>query len=109
MSLPVEIFSGKDKKFISAFHCAPEHPVHEGRNNTLVIMAHGFPGGHKEAHEDLFGDLEFLFNQFGYQTLRFDFRGCGNSEGMKMTLPWPARWRISMRCSTGRTNRPTTP
>ncbi|GJL85898.1 MAG: hypothetical protein DHS20C02_16730 [Micavibrio sp.] len=43
-------------------------------------MAHGFPG-HKAGNNDLYGDIEFLLTEKGLHTLRFDFRGCGESEG----------------------------
>lgn len=50
------------------------------RTKTLIIMLHGFPG-HKSAQNDVFGDLEFQIGRDGFHTLRFDFRGCGESEG----------------------------
>ncbi len=48
---------------------------------TLVIMAHGFPG-HRAGNNDLYGDVEFLLAEKGLHTLRFDFRGCGDSDGL---------------------------
>jgi pimeloyl-ACP methyl ester carboxylesterase len=50
------------------------------RSKTMVMMIHGFPGN-KETHNDIFGDLEFRIAQDDFHTLRFDFRGCGASEG----------------------------
>lgn len=47
---------------------------------TLIIMIHGFPG-HKAAHSDLYGDLQSILTEQGRHTLRFDFRGCGQSQG----------------------------
>lgn len=47
---------------------------------TLVVMIHGFPG-HKAARNDVFGELEFHLAKDDFHTLRFDFRGCGESEG----------------------------
>ena len=47
---------------------------------ALVVMLHGFPG-HKHTQNDIFGDLEFQIAQDDFHTLRFDFRGCGESEG----------------------------
>ena len=47
---------------------------------ALVIMLHGFPG-HKSAQNDVFGELEFQVAKDDFHTLRFDFRGCGESEG----------------------------
>ena len=52
-----------------------------GEEKTLVIMSHNFPGGHKRGHNDLFGDIEEKLAQAGFHTLRYDFRGCGDSEG----------------------------
>ena len=49
-------------------------------DETLVIMSHGFPG-HKSAHNDMFGDVEFLIADKGFHSLRFDYRGCGESAG----------------------------
>ncbi|MCK5284093.1 MAG: alpha/beta fold hydrolase [Alphaproteobacteria bacterium] len=53
----------------------------KGYNPPLVIMAHGFPG-HKASNNDLYGDLEFILEENGYDTIRFDFRGCGESDGL---------------------------
>lgn len=47
----------------------------------VIIMMHGFPGGHKSGPDDLFGELEYRFEGLGYPTIRFDFRGCGESTG----------------------------
>lgn len=76
--------------FVSAiFHGALQadtRQIHETPNEnprppTLVIMAHHAPGGHKAAENDIFGDLEHHLAQDGFDTLRFDFRGCGTSPG----------------------------
>lgn len=69
-----------DKQFLAGLHRKP--PENSARNleDTLVIMAHGFPG-HKTGNNDLYGDLEFLLADKGLHTLRFDFRGCGESDG----------------------------
>ncbi|MBU6234896.1 MAG: alpha/beta hydrolase [Alphaproteobacteria bacterium] len=47
----------------------------------VIIMMHGFPGGHKGGCDDLFGELEYRFEGLGYPSIRFDFRGCGESSG----------------------------
>jgi pimeloyl-ACP methyl ester carboxylesterase len=49
---------------------------------TLILMAHGFPG-HKSAHDDFFGDLDAALALGSHDTLRFDFRGCGESDGLE--------------------------
>ncbi len=52
----------------------------DGDGKSLIIMAHDFPG-HKSGNNDLYADLEFIFTKKGHHTLRFDFRGCGGSDG----------------------------
>jgi pimeloyl-ACP methyl ester carboxylesterase len=61
-------------------HEAPDD--REDRPATLVIMAHHAPGGHKSAENDIFGDLEHHLAHAGFDTIRFDFRGCGTSDGL---------------------------
>ncbi|NBX66623.1 MAG: alpha/beta hydrolase [Proteobacteria bacterium] len=51
-----------------------------------IVMIHGFPGGHKGGCDDLFGELEYRFEGLGYPTIRFDFRGCGESAGKEEDL-----------------------
>lgn len=88
MSQIIEIPVGEGQERISALYAPSPHPMLQERERTLVVMAHGFPGSHKEAHRDLFGDMELAFGEFGFHTIRFDFRGCGKSEGReeKLTL-----------------------
>lgn len=79
-----EIPAGEDgKQFISALYLEPGEVTTPELEKTLVIMVHGFPGSHKQAHKDLFGDLEYLFSSSGLHCLRFDFRCCGSSEGLQ--------------------------
>ncbi|MCD8526139.1 MAG: alpha/beta hydrolase [Alphaproteobacteria bacterium] len=47
---------------------------------TLVLMSHSFPG-HKSSNNDFFGDVEHMLTARGHDTLRFDYRGCGESDG----------------------------
>ena len=65
---------------LSAIHKVPEDTRDTKEEQTLVIMIHGFPGS-KSGHNDLFGDLEFVLFEKGFHTLRFDLRGCGESDG----------------------------
>lgn len=51
------------------------------RDKTLVIMMHGFPGGHMEDQGNIFGDLEDILSSTRFDSIRFDFRGCGDSDG----------------------------
>ncbi len=43
-------------------------------------MIHGFPG-QSAGQSNLYGDMEFVLADKGYHALRFDFRGCGQSDG----------------------------
>lgn len=65
---------------ISALVNQPDEVVSEGGGKTLVLMIHGYPG-QKNSHNDFFGDLEALLAESGFHTVRFDFRGCGQSDG----------------------------
>lgn len=47
-------------------------------NNTLIITCHGHPSNSHHRHKLI---AEFL-KEHDHNTLRFDFRGCGNSEGL---------------------------
>lgn len=78
-----EIQSGEKKQFMSALYSEPSEMTTPEHTKTLVIMVHGFPDSHKQAHKDLFGDLEYLFTTSGLHTLRFDMRCCGSSEGLQ--------------------------
>ena len=83
MKKQIEIATDTDGTFISGHYTAPDSKkvlANKTAPETLVIMVHGFPGD-SQSHNDLFGDLEFLFGDYGLHTLRFDCRGCGKSEG----------------------------
>lgn len=49
-------------------------------DKTLVIMIHDFPGD-RSGHDNLFMYLESLLLKNNYHVMRFDFRGCGKSQG----------------------------
>lgn len=55
----------------------------EGQECPLVILCHGF-GGHLDFH--LWPLLAARLNEHGIGTLRFDFNGCGQSEGQFQDL-----------------------
>ncbi len=78
----IEIAADGGKAYLSGHYSMPGVLTRYAGAQTLVLMVHGFPG-HRDAHDNLFGDFEALFNQYGLHTLRFDFRGCGHSEGKK--------------------------
>ncbi len=50
-------------------------------NPALMIFLHGFPHSHMKAHNDLFGQLQDACAKSGIASIRFDFRGCGISDG----------------------------
>ncbi|HSK30818.1 MAG TPA: alpha/beta fold hydrolase, partial [Candidatus Limnocylindria bacterium] len=52
--------------------------VKSGDRRPAFIVLHGF-GGNKDGHGQLV--VAKQFTQWGYVTLRIDFRGCGGSEG----------------------------
>lgn len=67
-------------EMICALINQPVPQVTASAANTLVLMIHGFPG-QKDSHNDFFGTLEVLLGASGFHTARFDFRGCGASDG----------------------------
>jgi len=79
MSNTVQILAGEEQ-YIQALYSSPQEKSFENLDRLLVIMVHGFPG-YKEAHNDIFKDLEHVTGDKSYHTLRFDFRGCGESDG----------------------------
>ena len=54
---------------------------HARGNNKdlLVIMIHGFPGDSK-SYANVFGDLSDTLEKIGLDSVRFDMRGCGQSD-----------------------------
>ena len=54
------------------------HDLKPGERRPAFIVLHGF-GGNKDGHGQ--GVVARQFTEWGYVTLRIDFRGCGESEG----------------------------
>ena len=81
MGESILINAGNNQK-ISAIYkgCGETAGRDDAADRSLIVMAHDFPG-HKAGNNDLYADLEFLFSKEGHHTLRFDFRGCGESDG----------------------------
>ncbi len=52
-----------------------------GKNSPVVIMFHGFTGNHIETHF-MFSRLSKVLGHFGISSIRFDFIGSGNSDGV---------------------------
>lgn len=50
-----------------------------GRNTPVVIMFHGFTGNHIESHF-IFARLSKALEKMGISSVRFDFRGSGDSD-----------------------------
>ncbi len=50
----------------------------EGERVPAFIVLHGFIGSKDDSHAEL---MARMFRDWGYAALRFDFRGCGQSEG----------------------------
>jgi alpha-beta hydrolase superfamily lysophospholipase len=60
-------------------------PAGAVRRRGAIAILHGF-GGHKDGPQQLWSQK--FFNGLGYVTLRFDFRGCGDSAGPRgLVLP----------------------
>jgi pimeloyl-ACP methyl ester carboxylesterase len=58
-----------------ALNTAPTHDT----QGPLVVMLHSFPGDSK-SYGDVFKDIAALAAKAGLHSLRFDFRGCGQSD-----------------------------
>ena len=54
-------------------------PSEAGRHPAFVVL-HGFAGSKDNSHAEL---MARLLSAWGYAALRFDFRGCGKSEGKR--------------------------
>jgi uncharacterized protein len=76
----IRIPAGEDEWLDSLFQTLEDSDL-EISDRILVIMIHDYPGGHKSSNNDLYGDLEHFLEQDKFDTLRFDFRGCGESDG----------------------------
>jgi len=50
----------------------------------LIVMLHDFPGGHKSSCDGLFDDMEYRMAAMGLPSVRFDFRGCGESDSTEV-------------------------
>lgn len=64
-----------------AVHNEAMEDINTSKDRPLVIMLHSFPGGQRNGTDHIFSDLNDLLLRDGLNTLRFDFRGGGNSSG----------------------------
>jgi pimeloyl-ACP methyl ester carboxylesterase len=64
-----------------------------GGGEKLVILVHGGPGGFKDGPHNLYADLARMLADRGIASIRFDFRGAGQSTGRyrDMTISRQAR------------------
>lgn len=79
MADKIQIDAGNDQS-ITALHSKPKEESTNRLRKTLIIMSHGFPGN-KSQNKDIFGDIESILLDRGYHSVRFDYRGCGESDG----------------------------
>lgn len=68
------IFKSGDLNIVGEFS-APEG---DAKPKPAIIIMHGF-GGHRDGPQQRWS--QSFYNQLGYVTLRFDFQGCGESDG----------------------------
>lgn len=76
------VLQNQGLKIFGIFH----KPLHTEKF-PVVLICHGF-GGHKVGRYRVYVDLSILLAEMGIGSLRFDFRGSGDSEGrfFDMTL-----------------------
>lgn len=79
MAEKIQIDAGHNQS-ITALHQVPAERSTKRLDETLVVMSHGFPGNMNHLGH-VYGDIEFLMGSKSYHSLRFDFRGCGESDG----------------------------
>jgi uncharacterized protein len=68
-------------KLAGVIHFPPDRPAHERRPAFLVL--HGF-GGNKDTAGSIWPASQLA--GWGYVALRFDYRGCGDSEGERARI-----------------------
>ena len=67
-------------QYIQGLHAFPKERSYSNIDKLLVVMLHDFPGN-KDGYEGLSRDLSVQIADKGYHTFRFDYRGCGESDG----------------------------
>lgn len=80
--MPSEDFTipiGKYDWIWATYDRGPKAPDPAKPLPTLAIMIHGFPGD-SLSYGNVFGDLSDTLVKDGFHTLRFDMRGCGQSD-----------------------------
>ncbi len=79
MAKPIQILAG-ESQYIQGLFSRPDEEALDRADQFLIIMVHGFPGN-KDTHENVFQSLEDVAAAKNYHSFRFDFRGCGESDG----------------------------
>ena len=77
-AVTIELHNGNK---LYAVMSSPDERLVENLDKTLVVMLHDIPYGDYREHEDLFSHVRGVFDDYGYQTLMFDFESCGESDG----------------------------
>lgn len=72
-----------DKTYIRAVFSRPADVLAHRFNKSLIIALHDFPGNCDGA-EGIFLHLQELFHEKRHAMLRFDFHGCGKSDGQSV-------------------------
>lgn len=69
-----------EEKYIQAIFSKPADALSHRFNKSLIVCVHDFPGNF-DGTENVFLNLQDLFLQHRHALLRFNFRGCGKSDG----------------------------
>lgn len=77
MYIPIQ--DGHD---ITALYGSPDDAKAALSQKKLAIMLHDFPASDKNGIDGMFERTEKVLNKRGFHTIRFDFMGCGDREGM---------------------------
>ena len=59
----------------------PDQPQTNNRRMSCIIMMHGFPNADMHSYDMVFPHISVMMAKHGFSSMRFDFRGCGNSSG----------------------------
>ena len=65
MTQKIQIIAGQDQHLGALYRPCDDKNLPD-RSELLIVMVHGFPG-HKASNNDLYGDLEFLLADKGFE------------------------------------------
>lgn len=83
---PVFIRTGNDGYELSGYLGSPDETSTNEKAATLVIFLHDLPFGYSQEHDDFYDGLRIPFDDYGLQTLSFDFESYGESDGDEETF-----------------------